>query len=440
MKVKVTPVLLSSLVLSFIELSCYLALTGDVFVASQRIILLIVCVICFRLGMRERFVANPYFCFLFTPFSLMIFEPSVSERFLTALSEKTYLLGVLSCLAFVAGVSQKRVEKNNSSQAATKSELNYASNFASIGTFLVVLWYIYQISRIVFHISIPFSAILVQSVYIGIAFLIMSKRPFARTLAIVTMIAILITGFRKTSFLYVFMLALLSVLMNAKKNSKTMLWGTIVVLVGGYVLIVYAYPLKSYFREFGSFAGLSGVGELMEITERNNQGYGSLSIGGNLDFILLRPYLSMTSSWVNLDYVMQTQGQLNFGMWFLKPILNILQINTDKMSVYSLYPRSNYYNTFGFLTVQLKDFGFFGAIIFTYLEGLFASWVYNRFMNHQYSPLRVAQYVFVSCAVLEMFFSNHFLLGGIHIVFLVSWAIMLVLKNTNRRIYDLLKD
>ena len=441
MKIRFTPTIMVLFILAVLEVCLYIGLTGDAFLFSQRIMHLIICVICIRLGLKEHFIANPFFCFVFTPFSLMIYDPSISSRWLTVLENRIYFLATMSFLAFILGLHFMltcRITKKPKPLPAETG--NYSHDYVRIGTLLLAGWYIYQIGRIVFHVNIPLSAIIVQAVYIGISFLLISKRPIPRAVAIITMVFILITGFRKTSFLYVFMLALLSVLMNAKKNSKSMFWGTLAILVGGFFLIVYAYPLKSYFREYGSFAGLSGVGELMEITERNNQGYGNLNIGFGLEYYLLRPYLSMTTEWVNLNYVLETQPSSTYGMWFLKPILNILQISTDKMSVYELIPRYNSYNTFGFLTIQVKDFGFFGAVLLTFLEGIFSGWVYKRYMRHKSSPLYTAQYMYVSTAILEMFFSNHFFMGGIHIAFLLSWIILFVLRRVNRKVYQQLKN
>lgn len=440
MKLKFKRPFLALGILAVLEFFCYAFMPDSLFIGSQRVVLFVLCAMCIRLGFLENFIANPYYCFVFTPFSLMVYDVSVNTRFLTALDHRVYALAVFSMIAFLAGLNlsiEKRPKNGWETEGVTG---RIRKDYEVIGAILCLIWYIYQVTKIVFGITIPFSAIVVQMVYIGIAFLIMAKRPFGRGLAIITMFMILVTGFRKSSFLYVFMLALLSVLMNMRRNRKQRMWSIIGVLLGGVFLIVFAYPLKSYFLRAGSLQGLSGVGELMEITEQNNKGYGSLNLGMGLDFFLLRPYLSMTTEWTNLNYVLQTQNNLTYGMWFLKPILNILQINTSRMDVYNLLPRSNYYNTYGFLTIQVKDFGYLGAVIFTFLEGMFTARVYNYFMKHPNSPIEVTKYVYVSCAVLEMFFSNHFLLGGIHIIFLVSIVLMWLFRLTRKRIYNVLKE
>lgn len=435
-KILVTKCFLIYILLLFIEISLT-ALSGNSFITSQKIMLGIICMICVYQGFRNKFVLNPYFCFILTPFSLMIYNPEVSSRFLTELDDVVYILAICSFLAFLAGldVYTSRIRSDYSYDNNYKY-IGYESEFARIGVFLAVIWILYQVARNVFHISIPFSAIIVQLVYISIAFLLKSGKKYAFILVAMMSVYMLMSNFRKTAFLYIFVLVLLTVFNKKDTSRKTMVLGMLAVLVGGCFMIFIAYPLKMYFSANGSFSGLSGgMSGLVTIMEEESVGYGEL--GGSV--FLLRPYLSMTTEWTNLNYVINTQPTSTHGMWFLRPVLNILQVNTESMAVYELLPRSNYYNTFGFLTIQIKDFGYIGAIVFTFFLGLFTGWCYRCFREHQNNTIEITRYVFVSCSVLEMFFSNHFLLGGVHIVYLVTWIILFMLRRTNPRAYEVMQ-
>ena len=76
----------------------------DIFVLSQRIMLGFICAICIYLGFKQKFILNPYFCFVLTPFSLMIYTHTVSPRFLTELDNVVYIVAICSFWAFLAGL------------------------------------------------------------------------------------------------------------------------------------------------------------------------------------------------------------------------------------------------------------------------------------------------------------------------------------------------
>jgi len=413
--------------------------SGRFFVISQKIILGVICVICIILGKKERFILNPFYCFFLTPFSLLIYSPVISPRFLTELRSEVYIVAVLSFIAFIVGCNKysTQSESCNNHSSQRLSTINYDNKFASLGCSFLVVPLLYQLFIAFSSIRLPLAAIMNQFVYIGVAFLLKSNKKKSYILVLALCLFLLLTKFRKTVFLYLFILFLLPILNTGDITNRTKKLGIITIGLGVVFMVFIAYPLKMYFAEYGTLSGLELKADyLRQIVEKASVNYGNL--GGSV--FMLRPYLSMTTEWTNLDCSLDIEPLRTYGMWFLRPILNILQINTESMPIYSLTPRSNYYNTFGFLTIQIKDFGFVGAVLFTFLLGWFTGWAYRQFREQRNNPLEVVRYLYVSCAVLEMFFSNHFLLGGIHICYLLTWIVFKYLNKSDRQLYDYLKN
>ena len=74
---------------------------------------------------------------------------------------------------------------------------------------------------------------------------------------------------------------------------------------------------------------------------------------------------------------------------------------------YVLNPYSSF-NTFTYISVLFKDFGYWGSCLGSLMLGFFVRKVYQAFKKTK-SPFYVACYALTACAVFEMFFSNHFL-------------------------------
>lgn len=409
------------------------------FIMFQRVILSIICIICIAKGVKENFVLNPFFCFLITPISLMIYSSSASSRFLVDLSPEVYVIGVCSCIAFIAGIDVyvSRMSPNRSSVSqSTLSALYQENYYARIGLFFAVFCSFITLATLVLGIALPFKAIVSQLFFLSIAFLMKSKQRFSYFVVIIMVLVMLLSKFRKTTFLYLFILILLPILNQKNESNKIIILGTISLLAGALFMIFIAYPLKIYFSEHGSFQDLSfDFYSLTNIMNENSENYGEIG-----SVFMLRPYLSMTTEWSNLDYAINREPIHTYGMWFLKPIFNILQIDTSSMPIYTLEPRYGHYNTFGFLTIQIKDFGYAGAVIFTYFLGLLTGWSYKQFREHKDNVIEIVRYLFISCAVIEMFFSNHFLLGGVHIIYLITWLFLLYLRKHNRKMYDVMTN
>ena len=162
------------------------------------------------------------------------------------------------------------------------------------------------------------------------------------------------------------------------------------VAILGFSLLIYSVVFYDGVRqEFDSTANLIKVGASQALNEN-----------------LMLPYMYFVSAWNNLQFVMQTQSDHTLGAWLIRPILVMTGQTYVLDDAYTLTPASSF-NTFSFLTVHWKDFGFVGSGLMTLIVALYVSWLFQSFKASD-SPIMVAIYGINAVATVEMFFSNHF--------------------------------
>lgn len=409
-------------------------LSDAAFVGSQKIMLAILTFSCIVLGMKYRFIANPYFCLTFTPLSLLIYDHTVSFIFLQILDPTIYAFGTCSIIALMLGVEIFASKTETSEWLYNQNRREYREPYFRAGLVISALGMFFNMMMIA-HLKLPGCAVFAQMVYIGMAFLLKSKKQQAYVVVALIMLFMLMTTFRKTVVLNYLFLVILSIY-NVAYITRAQLAKLVGIMALAFLFMIFvAYPMKMYFRlQDESFQGLQ-VAHLDETMEESTENYGDF--GGSLGDIpyLVRPYLSMTTEWTNLNYVIETQPERTNGLFFIRPICKILQMDASWPEC-ELTPYNNTYNTFAFICPQWKDFGYVGAVILCFFEGLLVGWGYKRFRERSNSPIETVRYVWLSTTVVELFFSNHFLLGGIHIIFLVTFMLMVVIKRVNRKLYE----
>lgn len=407
-------------------------LEGEFFQIAQKAILLGIILLCIYLSRNEKVFANPYLLFSITPLSLFFYDPSISKYFLTELNRAVYHVAILSFIVFIAVLKITTKEAQNKN-IVVKEEGN--RKFGRISLFLLIISVLPTIASRV-GVSFPLGGFVSAAFYPGIAFSIKSKSRIAKLFMWLVIFIVLASGFNKTLLIAVVMMIISSSFSLKKKSAiKRQLLIVLLVLLG-YVFLVYIFPLKTYFRMAGSFSGLTNLSVLETI---NTSAYEQYSSKASWSFsnALLIPYLVFATPWTNLNYVLSTQSGLTYGMWFLRPYLGFMQIDYSKLAnIYSLQPLQGSFNTFGFLTVQIKDFGYLGAIAITGLVAWFVGYTYKKYVLNINSPIEIAKYGLVACAVAEMFFSNHFFMQGYtQIIYIISWIILSVIKHMNRKLY-----
>ena len=145
--------------------------------------------------------------------------------------------------------------------------------------------------------------------------------------------------------------------------------------------------------------------------------YSSHGLDWDFSSVYFLPYMYVVTPWTNLQYVTESQNSRTYGLWSFKPFLGYLQLDDYFTKSFKLTPYSSF-NTFTFIAVGFKDFGFWFSIIPTMFIGFMVRKSYFLYLNSNYA-FDVATFSVLSLAVLEMFFSNHF--------FMVSYPFTMII-------------
>jgi len=397
--------------------------------------LIFIALFCVYRGTKEKVFMNPFMLFVLTPVSLLIYNHNVNTYYLLALEKKIYIMAIYNMLAFLIVLNHKIIpDKGNT----ISDNIMFMEKYSRWGIRFVIISFLPDIFALFFHSSMPLGAFFSILLYLGITFAMKSEIRRTKVTTYILLVIKLLLSFNKT----VVLLAVITIMCaittgTGSNNNKKMKYILPLVLIMSYFFIIYAFPLKTYFRLYGSFSGLNSIDELYSITDDLYENY---SDNWSFDSSLFIPYMSLITPWTNLNYVINTQPGHSYGLWIIKPILGFLQINTSNIEAYKLQPMHGSFNTFGFLTVQYKDFGKYGAIMITALLAIFVSYSYNSYVKKQWNPIIIAEYSLVACAVFEMFYSNHFFSQGYtQAGYIVSYLILVIMSSFDKKLYRHLK-
>jgi len=212
----------------------------------------------------------------------------------------------------------------------------------------------------------------------------------------------MLNGFDKTGLLFILITIIVSLekFVIVKKDRKKLIYIIAVIII----IFLLSFNIRDYLRA-GNTVLLyfsEGIGSYKNVDYYTNNNL----IKWNGPNILMIPYMYFTTPWTNLQYVIQTQNTRTFGLWLIKPIFGYLMLDKYFEKFYYLIPYSSF-NTFTFISVLFKDFGYWGSIIESLFLGYFVNIVYRRYKITN-SPFFVGCYALTACAIAEMFFSNHF--------------------------------
>lgn len=400
--VKKKPFLVGLLLFLIIEI-----LTGGADSIGFAIMRLIVCFLfayCVYCGLNEEFLSNPYLLFSITPLSLLLYSEKISLYYFEKLEYKTWILAIINILAFVITLNYG-IKKNKNRTNSNEEIVEMDCKSVNITLHIILITIISKIPFIsrTLGISFPLKSILGFFSFIGIALAFRTKKKWLIAFTIIMNMASWIQDFNKTRLMYLVMTVLVSLEAYYIKTKKDRIRLIVGVGVAAFFVLVVSFPLKSFTRAGGSF--LDFFGNLTEISATAFSKYNSrIEFSGPQ--VLQMPYMYLVSAWNNVQYVMNTQPECTYGLWTLKPILGYLQLDGMFTDYYQLIPFS-LFNTFTYITVLFKDFGYYGSIIGSVILGLYVSSRYRK-MRIEASGFDVATYGLVAMATLEMFFSNHF--------------------------------
>lgn len=355
--------------------------------------------VCIFLGMNERYPFNPYYLFALTPLSLVLYEYKFSTYYLSALDPYVYAVALLGMASFIFGLSLLKhpVKASKRPDGAACADhffyplllLGMAPTAYGILRAPGVLLSGDFIGMASYTGLMPLSSIFTFCRYPALTLALKSKRRGRIALSLACCAFALLLSFNKTNLIFLVFTLLLSIhryCLTSPGSKKVFRLLSIVAVVAMVASVTFYDDVRSDFDSTATLVsrGATGIPES-----------------------LMLPYMYLVSSWTNLQYVITTQPGHTLGLWFIRPLLFYFGIDGAFEGAYTLVPSSSY-NTYTYLTVLWKDFGIIGAIVLSFILGLFVSFVYQRFRQSN-SPFLAAAYALNAVAVIEMFFSNHFL-------------------------------
>ena len=354
--------------------------------------------VCIFKGKQEGYAFNPYYLFSLTPLSLMLYEYKFSTYYLDRLEPYVYLLALCNMAAFIVGLALIRhhpMHKPLNGRETCEQALCYP--LLALGL-LPVVYGIIQAPGVLLSGNflgmsaytglMPMSSILMFCRYPALVLAFKSGRKGRITIALLCCIFALMLSFNKTNLTFLLFTILFSIHRYyvksylSKRNFRLFCLAAIILLIFS---VTFYDQIRS---DFDSTEALVRTGS-----------------SGLPEFLML-PYMYLENSWTNLQYVIETQPWHTFGLWLLRPLLFYFRIDGAFSDAYTLLPASSY-NTYTYITIPWKDFGFAGSILVSLGLGLFVSVVYQKFRLSS-SPFITAAYALNAVAVFEMFFSNHF--------------------------------
>lgn len=347
----------------------------------DRLCVLYITILCVLLGKEEGNLINPYYLFILTPLSLLIYF-NVGDFYMSDLSHKTWLIGILNMSAFIWAVHKTpsfRHINNCIGVPSLQSQKRHAIFMLLIGqsaSFIPpiasILW-IFNIAGMV------------------VAFKTKEKKLLAIVLALFLLNAV--SGMASKTEMLMYSMTFLICYSKYYVASQKQIRRLKIMAGVGVVFMIFAFTFANKGRDDGA------PGESLS-------GYESQGVEWNYSMALFMPYMYITNGWTNLQYVMETQDTRTNGLWTARPLLGYVQLKSNFESEYQLQSKSSF-NTFCFMTLGFKDFGFWLSILPTLLLGFYCKKIYSRFLISK-SPFDIATYILVAMATLELFFSNHF--------------------------------
>jgi oligosaccharide repeat unit polymerase len=346
----------------------------------DRICIALLFAFCLILGSKERYYLNPYFLFSITPLSLLLYI-NIADVYMLDLTHKTWLLAIINISAFILAIYYTPKYKS----------IKRCKGVGDGNRLIVTAIVLYLLSLIANVIPVLASILWLFSVPAIVCAMKTKKK-----IMILFSLGIIITSFFGVTSKMAVLLNLITILICFEKYYFTSLklkrFMPILLLLSIFFM-VFAFTFAN--KERGVYDSSEGLSY-----------YESRGVDWNFKSGFFLPYMYLTTPWTNLQYVVETQDTRTNGLWMIKPILGYIQIDDNFITEYNLFSYSNF-NTFTFIAIGFKDFGYWLSIIMSIFLGFYVKKIYTKFLISR-SPFDVATYVCVALAVTEMFFSNHF--------------------------------
>ena len=390
---RITPLILTLLV--FLS-----AVAQEIFV--DKFIVAIIALSFIIESRKQLYLLNPFSLFFFTPFSLLIYWP-VSDNFMLELSHKTYFLCILHFVLIYAIFRLKlnRVRLNNARPARP---------FATRTIFLInVLVYLFGILGL-------FSPFLSSFAWILILFSLAVM--YSRDRKIFIIFLLLYCGI-VVKYFYISKLFLLTILLFILilAQRRRSIWRMRVFFYTKSFL--FGALLMAMFFKYGNKD--RGYAD----TDTSLSYYVEQGVEWTMGPTWFLPYMYVTTPWANLQYVITYQDNLTYGLWLVKPLTGYLGIDfSDFLQLQSF----SSFNTFTFIAVFFKDFGYVGSLVGTFIIGHLIAYIYCLYCKFPFG-LEAGLYSIFSLALIQMYFSNHFLMQSYPITAFLIYILIVTLRR-----------
>lgn len=410
-----------------ISLQVFLPVSTGVVGIIWRFLTCALIAICVSKGLSEDTLLNPYYLFLLAPISLLLYSEKVSVYYLLPLENKTWLIAIMNMYVFVLSmmIGQNSHYSDKYIETEFRREDKYCTLNSTIIMFALGLFpTIYQL--IVGH-SLFGSQFFYMMTFIGFVLgYRCNHRKLAIILLLVSKLLQMAIYFNKSIILQTTLVLIVSMEVTSKDKATKRK----VVIIAGIVTvftIVIGFVLKPYLATGGLLSNFLSDYSTTDVLNRMGN-----RVQWSYNPLFLSPYFYLTTPWCNLQYTMSNLTEHTYGLWLIKPFLGWIQLSEGIKAYSALVPYRFAYNTFGFVTVQYVDFGLMGSCISSVILGLFVGKQYKKIKVCNTS-LNIANYALVSCAVFEMFFSNHFLMTSYPFtIAFVSWIFKTIATQRKR--------
>ena len=359
-----------------------------------KIAVFFVLIYCILEGRKQKYIINPYNLLILTPVSLLIYF-NISDVFLVDLTPDTWLLILCNVNALIFGLKYTSETKFRERILGKRESLMLYSYLALIFVSIGIL------PHLIYYYTgeyIPMAYIIEMFSTVGVLLALATKSKMLSLLTIaIYLYPMLLGDASKTGVLTLLMVLLIAAekfYMNSYSYvayAKARKWITAGCAIS-IPIMIYAFTFAN--KDRGTY------------DTEEYYSYYDTRVEWNYNTAYFMPYMYIITPWANLQYVIETQDTRSNGYWFTKPILGVIFGNDYRKDEYLLHTESSF-NTFSFIGLHFKDFGYWGSIFASLFLGFFIKKVYSLYSQSP-SPFDAASYVFTAQATLELFFSNHF--------------------------------
>lgn len=370
-------------------------------------ILLIAGIFCIFRGIKEDYIINPYILFTIVPVSLLMYDITVSKHYLVELRSDTYNLAIYNTVMVLLGFSVGGCVKFHYGNVWEKGEYQDESHLSRHGIRLMFLGLFPTLYGCVFGLghlvsldlnslkavvnSMPLSSIFQLFLYLGLMISLKSKDRKAIILSICGIAISVIINFSKTTVVMASICLLIFFYDLSQSNRKVRKY-FIISVISALVLV------------FASFTIYNNIRFDYDI----NEYFDNLGYVGNVSNNLFLPIMYVISPWCNLQYIVDTTTSYSSGLWILKPFLGYLQLDQNFGNAFELVPRFGAFNTYTFISVYYRDFGFVGSGICSFVLAMYIMYIYKLKRKFADSPYVSTIFALNMYATVMMFFNNHF--------------------------------